>query len=303
MYYDTHAHLDYYLPESKSTNNALDEDDLQVMQKINNSCLQKNVKFLNTISVEIDKFERIYKITESFENIFCSIGQHPLYVLNADLNDLIAKMNFFLEKDSQNSKINGQKKIIAIGECGLDFFKIEQVLKKEKQIISEESFKKTQINFLEHQIEIAKKFDLPCVVHIREGEDIIYDIFKNSRHNKGVLHSFTGGKDFMKKMLDLDFFVSFSGIVTFKNATNVQEALKYCPIDKILIETDSPYLSPEPIRGVRNLPENVTHVFDFVGNFLINNNSILSKNENLESLKIQIFNNSVKCFKIQSTNI
>jgi TatD DNase family protein len=137
------------------------------------------------------------------------------------------------------------KKIIGFGETGLDYF-------------YKRSEKKDQIFSFEKHIEFATCEKVPVIIHTRDAdEDTISIIKKNYTKTKFLIHCFTGNLEFAKKLLDLGCLISFSGIITFKNLTDLRSVVKYVPMDKMLVETDSPYLSPDPLRGKSNEPANV----------------------------------------------
>jgi len=138
----------------------------------------------------------------------------------------------------------------AVGEIGLDYHYSPQTRLK-------------QLALFEEQLELAQKLDKPVVIHTREAED---DTLACLRHipARGIIHSFTGSPGFGRKLLDLGFMVSFSGIVTFRAADNVRETAKVVPLERLLVETDSPYLAPVPLRGTPNVPANVYHTAKFL---------------------------------------
>ena len=143
-------------------------------------------------------------------------------------------------------------KIIGIGETGLDYY-------------YENSKKNTQIELFQKHIELAKLKKIPVIVHTRSADiDTINMINKNIKNSnvKFLIHCFSGGLEFCKKLLDLNCYISFSGIITFKNSQELRETIKIVPLNKILVETDSPYLSPVPLRGKSNTPSNVKFVAD-----------------------------------------
>ena len=142
------------------------------------------------------------------------------------------------------------KKIVAIGEIGLDYYWEKD---NEKRKLQKEAFVK--------QIELANDFNLPIVIHTRDAVmDTIEILKKNNVDKKGVFHCCPLNRELVKEALKLDFYISFAGPVTFKNSKNANEIIQMVPNDKILIETDSPYLSPEPLRGKRNDPRNVKYI-------------------------------------------
>lgn len=137
---------------------------------------------------------------------------------------------------------------VAIGECGLDFY-------------YDHSERSVQANVFAEQIALAKQYELPLVIHTRQAWDETFDILETEGPvDRIIFHCFTGGVQELSRCLELDAYISFSGIVTFKNATEIREAAKVCPIDRILVETDSPYLAPVPYRGKKNQPAYVPFV-------------------------------------------
>ena len=216
---DSHCHLDH---------EPLLSDLPNIIKRSKNAGIEK----LLTISTTIDSFEKIKKIIKLDEMIYGTIGVHP----HESANDQIT-LDYIVEN------LNKYPKIIGIGETGLDFF--YQNSKKDKQILS---FKK--------HIEASIKTNVPLIVHSRNAENETFDIL-NTYKNKNLkilMHCFTGTKTFAEKLLTLNSFFSASGIITFKNASDLQETFKSLPLDKILIETDSPFLAPVPNRGKKNEP-------------------------------------------------
>lgn len=233
--YDTHAHLNYFKDPDLIARNAI----------------ANKIEFINNIGTQVNKFNEIEKLVNNFSNIYGTIGQHPDHIDEIEINDLKKSILFYLNKD-----IN--KKIVGIGETGLDYF-----LSKNETTVNTK-----QKDFFQLQIQIALERNLPIVVHTREAENDTHLLIKEYPGIRGVIHCFTGTLDFMRKMLDLGFYISYSGIVTFKKAETLKETLKFCPIDRLLVETDCPFLAPEPLRGKENKPEYITHTISFIANFL-----------------------------------
>lgn len=223
-FFDTHCHL-----------SSEDYDDFQVNSIINES--KKNqVKYI--INVGYDMFTNKRLIDQSKENenfLFSAIGIHPNS--NEDLNE---ENLVWMEE-----KIISEK-IIAIGEIGLDYYRIYTSVDK-------------QNIFFEKQLLLAKKYNLPVLLHIRDAFEDAYKIISNVGIKNGVLHCFTGDYTTARKFLDLGFYISFSGVITFPKSEVLHEVISMMPIDKILVETDSPYLSPVPVRGIKNYPWNVKY--------------------------------------------
>ena len=224
MIIDSHCHLDYEPMFSDLDN---------VIKRAN----QSNVKIMLTISVADKKYNNIIEITNKYSNVYGTYGIHPHE----------AKNHSKINKDIILERLNISKKIIGIGETGLDFY-------------YNHSDKDEQIRLFEEHIKASISSKLPLIIHSRDAEELTYDILsKYSKKNKLkiLMHCFTGTKKFADKLLELEAFFSASGIITFKKSNNLKETFKSIPLNKILIETDSPYLSPEPLRGKSNEPSNV----------------------------------------------
>ena len=207
---------------------------------------QDGVKYLLTISTEDKSFKNILKIVEKFTCVYGTYGIHPHEAKN------------YKKIKSQEIILNVKKnnKIIGIGETGLDFY-------------YNHSEKKDQINsFLEH-INASNKLKLPLIVHTRSAEKETLEILKETSRNndlKILIHCFTGTKEFALKLLDLGAYISASGVITFKKSKDLADTFKEIPMNRILVETDSPYLSPEPIRGKSNEPCHIIHTVKFLSN-------------------------------------
>jgi len=216
---DSHCHLDH---------EPLKSDLINVLKRSKEVGIEK----LLTISTSFESFSRVKEIVNIDKIIYGTIGIHPHETNNNEINcDLI------LEKLKENIKI------IGIGETGLDFYYNNS--DKDKQIHS----------FREH-IKAAIKVSFPLIVHSRNAEKETYEILNEYKdHNPKILmHCFTGSKEFADKLNTLNAYFSASGIITFKNAVDLQKTFKSLPLDKILIETDSPFLAPVPNRGKKNEP-------------------------------------------------
>ena len=231
MIIDSHCHLTY-----EPMSSSLDE----TIKRANND----GVKYLLTISTEDKSFQNILNILEKYDCVYGSYGIHPHEAnkhKNINAKDII-----------KNIKKN--KKIIGVGETGLDFY--YNYSKKNEQILS----------FQEH-IEASIKTDLPLIVHTRSAEEETLKILKKNveKNNlKILIHCFTGSNEFAKNLLDLGAYISASGVVTFKNSKNLAETFKHIPNERILVETDSPYLAPEPLRGKSNEPSYIIHTVKFL---------------------------------------
>ena len=216
---DSHCHLDHE-PLLSDLNNVIQRSK------------DVGIKKLLTISTSIDSFSKIKQLIHKDDIIYGTVGIHPHESDNNVLTSSQLVQNF---KDNE--------KIIGIGETGLDFYYNNS--DSEKQISS----------FKEH-IEASIETKSPLIVHSRNAENETYEILNSYKNNdlKILMHCFTGSKEFSKKLLLLNSYFSASGIITFKNSTDLQDTFKSLPSEKILIETDSPYLAPVPNRGKKNEP-------------------------------------------------
>ena len=216
---DSHCHLDH-------------EPLLSDLENIIQRSKAVGIKKLLTISTSIESFSRVKEIVKKDEIIYGTIGIHP----HETNNDIVNSE--FIEKSLKENK-----KIIGIGETGLDFF-------------YNNSDKDKQLSSFKIHIEAALKTNVPLIIHSREAEEETFNILNEYKDQnlKILMHCFTGSKKFAKKLLEFNTFFSASGIITFKNSKELQETFKFLPSDKILIETDSPFLAPVPNRGKKNEP-------------------------------------------------
>ena len=224
---DSHCHLDF-----KDFH-----DDLDLVIK---NAYDANVKHMLSISVNLEDFNNVYKVANSYDNIYCTTGIHPNNVPENKNNELL------FEKLSLNLN---KKKVIGVGETGLDFYRNE-----ENRI--------NQIEYFNTHLEVSGLFNYPTIVHTRNAEkDTINCIEKavKKHSTKGLIHCFTSTMELAKKVLDEGFYISFSGIITFKKVDDLIDVVQYVPLDRILVETDAPFLAPMPFRGKRNEPSFVTH--------------------------------------------
>jgi len=216
---DSHCHLDH---------EPLFGDLPNVIQRSKDIGIEK----LLTISTSFESFSKVKELINRDEMIYGTIGIHP-----HESSTNIITSNEIIKNLNENSKI------IGIGETGLDFYYNNS--EREKQIAS----------FKEH-IEASIKTNIPLIVHSRDAEKETFEILNEYKDEKIkiLMHCFTGSKEFSKKLLTLNSYFSASGIITFKNSVDLQETFKTLPLENILIETDSPFLAPEPNRGKKNEP-------------------------------------------------
>lgn len=224
---DSHCHLDH-------------EPLFENINQVINSCKKIGLTKLLTICTTIDSFDKIKKLVVIDPIIFGTFGIHP----HETKNDKVDKKTII-------NSIQKNKKIIGIGETGLDFF-------------YNHSDKNEQIESFKIHIEAAIELNIPIIIHSRNAEHETFEILNNYNNDKLkiLMHCYTGSLEFSKKLLDLDAFFSASGIITFKNSTNLQDTFKTIPLNKLMVETDSPYLAPVPLRGKTNEPSFVKYTLD-----------------------------------------
>jgi TatD DNase family protein len=224
MLIDTHCHLDFEL---------YDQDREIVIQR----AIQNKIKKIITIGIDLASSENSVSLAQKYAVIYAAVGIHPNNCANYKEDDLI-----------RIQQLAKQKKVIAIGEIGLDYYR-------------KNASREQQKDFFIKQLQLALSLNLPVIVHNREAHDDIYEILNKQEFNEltGVLHSFSGDESFLKAILELNFNVSFTGVVTFKK-NNCESLVKKVPIDRLLLETDSPFLTPIPFRGKRNEPAFLTYI-------------------------------------------
>ena len=231
MIVDSHCHLTYE-PMSKS------------LQETIRRANREGIKYMLTISTEDKSYDKILKIVEEHESVYGTYGIHPH---EAKTHQNIRSIDII-------NKVNQNKKIIGIGETGLDFY-------------YNHSEKKDQINSFEQHISASQKKNLPLIVHTRSAERETFEILKKHIKKKEIkilIHCFTGTREFAFKLLDLGAYISASGVVTFKKSQDLANTFKDIPNDKILVETDAPYLAPVPLRGKSNEPSYIIHTVKFL---------------------------------------
>lgn len=213
---DSHAHL--------NSEEFKDEVDALILDAHNN-----NVKEIIVVGMYEKANKETIKLIDLYPNLYGSVGLHPSYVKEG------------IDFQQLESQLTHQK-IVALGEIGIDLYWEKDNLE-------------TQIMYFRKQIELAIKYDLPVIIHMRSSVVEIYDVLKDYHGKlKGVLHCFTEDYEWANKFIDLGFYIGIGGIVTFKNAPLVKEVATKIPLEKLLVETDSPYLAPTPYRHKRNVP-------------------------------------------------
>jgi TatD DNase family protein len=224
MLVDSHCHLNF--PELASNIDA-----------VRSAMLENKVGHALLISVTLEKFPEVLELAERFPNFYATVGVHPDYEDEPpfDVDTLVA--------------LAKHPKVIGIGETGLDYFRLTGDLEWQRE------------RFRTH-IRAAIQSNLPLIIHTRSAAEDTLRIMREEQANKvgGVMHCFTESYDVAMQAIELGFYISFSGIVTFKNAEALKAVAQKVPLDRILVETDSPYLAPIPFRGKVNQPAYVKHV-------------------------------------------
>lgn len=249
MLIDTHAHLVSLEDPSSAISNAL----------------ESGVKKIISMSTALESCYTTLELANENDSVFAAVGIHPH-----------AAKTYTKEILTEIEKLASEEKVVAVGETGLDYHYMN-------------SLKEVQVESFEAHIEMASRLALPFVVHVRDADEDMLDILRNNSLNEkpGVIHCFSGNYETAKRYLDLDFFISFSGIVTFNRAEEVRKAAKNVPFDRILIETDSPYLAPVPMRGKENEPANVKYVAEVVAKV---------RDVGIETLQDQLLKNTESLF-------
>lgn len=225
MFVDSHCHLDF--PD-------LAENIPQILQRMHDN----RVTHALVVSVSMDRWPALFELVAQHDELYASVGVHPDY---EDTHDPSVEELVSLGQSSD--------KIVAIGETGLDYFRKSEPLEWQRE------------RFRTH-IRASRASGLPLIIHTRAASEDTLRIMREEKADEvgGVMHCFTESWDVAQAAMDLGFYISFSGIVTFKNAVELQEVATRVPLDRLLIETDSPFLAPVPYRGKTNDPSKVVHV-------------------------------------------
>ncbi len=225
MLIDAHAHLD---------DSRFDRDRGHIIQK----CIDEGMVCIINGGTNISTSIKSISLAKEYPIIYATIGIHPHEAKAADDNT-IELLRSFADKD----------KVVAIGEIGLDYYRDLSPRDKQQQVFRQ-------------QIGLARELGLPIVIHDRDAHGDILKIMKEEKAGEvgGMMHCFSGSKETAKECMDMGFYISFAGPVTFENAKRLKEVARYVPVDRLFTETDCPYLTPVPFRGKRNYPGNVEFV-------------------------------------------
>lgn len=251
---DSHCHLDSLDFSNKSIDDVLQD------------AIRHDVKHCLSVATTLSGYESMRDFLKPYtKQCSFSCGIHPLN----------------LEEESYDADrfeaLASQDNVIALGETGLDYY------------YQQDNLEQQQANFKEH-IRLGRKLNKPIIVHTRNARQDTLRILKDEHVHSGVLHCFTEDIDTAKQLLNIGFYISFSGIITFKNAESLREVARYVPMDRILVETDSPYLAPVPYRGKENQPAYVREVADYLA---------VLKGVSIDEIARQTTNNFCQLFNLQ----
>lgn len=272
MFFDSHTHVNF----------AAFKDDQD--QTVNRS-LDSQTWMVN-VGTQLSTSESAVALANKYSTgVFAAIGLHPIHTFQQlvdEEEDHFQSREEQFDADFYEKLLN--KKVVAVGECGLDYYRLpandkESAIKKQKQAFVA-------------QIEFARKHGLPLIVHCRDAYSDVLEILKADYNGMpGIIHSFTDTWDTAKKFIDSGFYVALNGILTFDKTGKLAEVAKNVPFDKLLTETDAPYLTPTPYRGKRNEPSYVKHVAEKIAEI---------KGLSLEEVGQQTFNNACNLFNISA---
>ncbi|MEJ7862116.1 MAG: TatD family hydrolase [Pyrinomonadaceae bacterium] len=262
IFVDSHCHID---------GAEFDSDRKEVINRAKDAGIEMMLVIGTGETTNFENFTRVVQLAESNENIYASNGVHPHDAKTFD--DEAERRLVELARSSQ--------KVVAWGEIGLDFF-------------YEHSAREIQKEVFRRQIRIARELDLPIIIHSRDADSetvkILIEECAHKNFRGGVMHCFGGTPEMAKTLMDIGFFISFAGNVTFKKAENLRDSAKIVPLEKLLIETDSPYLAPIPFRGKRNEPAFVVETAKFLADFY---------NVSLKDLAQATTENFLRLFRLQ----
>ncbi|MCK5731395.1 MAG: TatD family hydrolase [Tenericutes bacterium] len=258
MLFDSHAHLN-------------DEKLIDRIDEVIENAKKNNVTKIVCVGYDYDSSLLAIELAEQCDSIFASIGIYPseAKTFNMDLS--------WIEEHINNPKV------VAIGEIGLDYY-------------WDKTFKQEQIELFINQVKLANKWKKPVIIHMRDATKDTYDVLKEykSEEISGVMHCYSSSKEVMQQFIDLNMYISLAGPVTFKNAKVPKEVAKAISLDRLLIETDSPYLTPVPFRGKTNEPKNVLHVAEEIAKL---------KGISLEEVEMQTYKNTCKLYNIEMEEV
>ena len=254
MIFESHAHYD---------DDAFDEDRESLIES-----LQENrIEYVINVGASMESTERTYELAKKYPFIYAAVGVHPSDTLP------------LTDKDMDRLKeLAADEKVVAIGEIGLDYYwdDVEREIQKK---------------WFRRQMQLAMELDMPFIIHDRDAHEDCLNILKEFDIKKtgGVMHCFSGSAEMAKEVLKLGMYIGLGGVVTFKNSKKLKEAVEYIPLERIVLETDCPYLSPEPNRGKRNSSLNLPYVADAIASI---------KGISREEVERVTFENALRVYRI-----
>jgi len=312
MFIDTHAHLNF----------KTFKDDYKVVIK---RAFDNNVKDIINVGSSFSTSLEAIRIAEEYNqntnkhesadrqslkakgckliadsSVYATVGLHPIHLVKDIVEEATfggSKYSFktkqeFFDYQRYKNLAKSSKKVVAIGETGIDLYRLEDTKHSFDDII------KLQSDVFRAHVRLAKELNLPLIIHSRDDQDhkysaykIMLEILKKEKYYRGVIHCFVGNLKEAKEFIKMGFYIGVNGIVTFKNSVDLQAVIKKIPIDKILVETDCPYLAPEPHRGKRNEPASVVEVAKKITEI---------KNIPLSEVENQTTKNAINLFKLEN---
>jgi len=254
MLFDTHVHLNAY---------QFTDDRTEVIER----AFAAGVRYMVVVGFDRETIPLALEIAEQYETIYAAIGWHPVDAIDCTEEDL-----------QWIEQLTTHPKVVALGEIGLDYH-------------WDKSPKDVQANIFRKQIQLARKLNLPIIIHNRNATEDVIQILQeeNAKEVGGIMHCYSDSVDYVQTCLDMNFYISLGGPVTFKNAKDPKEVAKYVPMDRLLIETDAPYLAPHPNRGKRNEPAYVRLVAEEIAQL---------RDVTLQEISEQTTKNALKLFRI-----
>ena len=223
MYFETHAHYD---------DKKFDDDRKELLLGLKNH----NVGYVVNVGADMKSSYDSIKMAEKYDFVYASVGVHPHEAINVKEEDYKT-----LEKWLQHEKV------VALGEIGLDFYYDFSPRDVQREVFTK-------------QLKICENITKPVIIHSREASQEVFDIIKASKVRKGVVHAYSGSLEMALEYIKMGFYIGIGGVLTFKNANKLLNVVENIPLEAILIETDSPYLSPVPVRGTRNNSQNLKYI-------------------------------------------
>ncbi len=261
QYFDTHAHY---------TDERFIEECDGGADKLLPELFSGDVRYIVNVATNMNNALDVIAQAANYPNMFAAVGIHPSDCVDfPDVDCQLAKLRSMLDEQKKH-------KIVALGEIGLDYY-------------WDTEHKELQKEYFTRQLDIAYEYDIPVIIHDRDAHGDTFETLIKHYNIRGVLHSFSGSSEMALELIRRGWYISFSGVISFKNARKVREVASVVPIEKILIETDCPYLTPEPFRGKLNRSDYLKYTLNALAN---------ARSEDISSLGNRIFQNSCSFFGI-----